>query len=343
MPRSLFFALALAATAGCSESAIGPTEPEAGTLMVDASTGWTFVRLGDTATPVTVTDPGTSTAWDVAFFGTSVMLNGGAAGPGGVTGHCLCQNRGVSDAQVLAMSPGSELVDFEAVTSAQVPSAEDAWVSDALTPAIAGWYAYNLQTHQVAADPSKAWKVRLAEATSPGYAKLHVVGIEGGSQARAGRVTIEYAVQTAAGAPFGATKTAVLDGTNGRVYFDFARGTVTDANDWDIALDGWAIRINGGASGPGRAGAVLAGESFATMTDAGDAPAQIYKGDVYGGVFDANRWYRYNLTGSHDITPTFDVYLVRRGGVVYKVQLIGYYDPAGESRRITFRYAKIAG
>ena len=110
----------------------------------------------------------------------------------------------------------------------------------------------------------------------------------------------------------------------------------------DIALDGWDIVINGGVSGSGSAGAVLASQTFAEMTDASDVSASHYRGDAFGGVFDEHRWYRYNLTGSHDITPTFDVYLIRRGTEVYKVQLTSYYSVAGDSRHITVRYEPIA-
>jgi hypothetical protein len=327
--------------AACSDGTTGLVEPEVGTLMVDASTKWTFVRLGETADTVAVAQPGTSTVWDLAFFSTGVMLNGGEAGPKGVIGHCICQNRGSSDAQILAMTPESELADFEAVTATSIPAADSLWKSDALTPAITGWWSYNPVTHQVSADPTKTWKIRLAEATNPGFAKFRVTGLANATQTSAGRVTIEYATQTSVGATMSATKSAVLDATSGRVYFDFARGTTTDANDWDIALEGYAIRINGGASGSGLAGAVLASESFGSMTDASDAPATIYRSDAYGGVFDAHRWYKYNLTGNNDIAPTYDVFLIKRGAEVYKVQLIGYYNAAGQSRRITFRYARL--
>jgi hypothetical protein len=335
-------ALVLGLGAGCTESAVGPGDADTGTLMVDASTGWTYVRLGEPAVSVNVTNPSASTDWDMAFFGTAVMLNGGAAGPAGVTGYCVCQNSGATDAQLLAMTAVTELGDFEAVTAASVPATEGEWSSDVLSPAITGWYSYNPATHQLSAVPSRVWKLRLAEATNPGYAKLHIVSIAGATQAHPGQVTIEYAVQSSPGGAMGSTRTAVLDGSGGgRVHFDFARGEVTDASDWDIALDGYAIRVNSGVSGSGSAGAVLASQTFAEMTDASDAPPQIYRADAFGGVFDAKRWYRYNLTGSHDITPTYDVYLVRRGSDVYKVQLISYYNEAGDSRRITFRYERL--
>ena len=92
------------------------------------------------------------------------------------------------------------------------------------------------------------------------------------------------------------------------------------------------------------AAALVLVETMAGITDASDLTASLYRGDAYGGVFDAKRWYRYNVTGTdHQVWPTFDVYLVRRGAALYKVQIVGYYGPAGEPRRITLRYAKVAG
>ena len=74
-------------------------------------------------------------------------------------------------------------------------------------------------------------------------------------------------------------------------------------------------------------------------------PSQVYKSDTYAGVFGAKPWYRYNLDGvSHQLSPTFNVYLIRIGAEVYKVQLTSYYNPSnGDARHISFRYAKIAG
>ncbi len=59
-------------------------------------------------------------------------------------------------------------------------------------------------------------------------------------------------------------------------------------------------------------------------------------------VFATKKWYRYNLTGSdHQIWPTFDVYLVKRGTAVYKVQVTGYYSATGAPRFITIRSAQL--
>ncbi|MGH7464996.1 MAG: HmuY family protein, partial [Longimicrobiales bacterium] len=102
----------------------------------------------------------TSSAWDIAFNATRVMLNGGAAGPGGVVGYCVCQNAAATEAHIQAMTPAGEQADFEAVTLADVPVTEQAWESDALDAAISGWYAYDMTTHQVSAVATNAWKVR---------------------------------------------------------------------------------------------------------------------------------------------------------------------------------------
>jgi hypothetical protein len=336
--------LAILAAACDGGGAIGP-EPveEIATLTVDASQGWAMVDLGTAAQTVTVADASTSTAWDLAFNATSVMLNGGGAGPGGVVGHCVCQNAAATDAQVGTLTAESERADFEAVTAAQIPAADSAWTADALAPAISGWWSYDAAAHTVAAVPGRAWKVRTAESAAA-FAKFRVVRVEGATRTHAGRVTFEYALQPAAGAPMGAVRTATVDVSGGRVHFDLARGTVSDASDWDLAFEGYDIRVNGGVSGSGKAGAVAVDEPFAAIADASDLTASHYRGDAYGGVFAAKRWYRYNITGAdHQVWPTYDVYLVKRGAEVFKVQITGYYGASGDSRRITFRYAKLAG
>ena len=334
------FILALLALAACDSSPIEPSTDDR-SLTVDAAAAWAFVRLGDPASQVVVASPETSSAWDIAFNATRVMLNGGAAGPGSVVGHCLCQNASATDAQVQAMTPQNQRAVFDAVTLADVPTSAQAWDSDALDPAIAGWYAYDMTTHQVNAVPTRVWQLRGA-GSDPEYAKLHVTQLSDATQAGA-NVTLEYAVQAGAGEPFGAVQTVVLDGRGDPVYFDVSAGAVSADDEWDIMLDGYAIRVNGGVSGSGGAGAVLASESFAELTDASDAPAQVYRGDAFGGVFTSAPWYRYDLDGNHTIFPTYDVYLIDTGTDIYKLQVTGYYSTTGQQRHITFRYERLDG
>lgn len=72
------------------------------------------------------------------------------------------------------------------------------------------------------------------------------------------------------------------------------------------------------------------------------APANVFKRDAYAGVFVSQPWYKYNVTGTdNQIWPTYNVYLVKRGTEVYKVQLTSYYGVTGAARQVTIRYARL--
>lgn len=334
-------ALLILAGAACGrDESTAPLEPVEGTLTVDASTGWAYVSLENQAV-VNPADPAGSAAWDIAFSATNVMLNGGQAGPGGVTGYCICQNSATNPdaATVLAYTPATEAADFSAVTAAMIPPAAS-FLADELNPAIEAWFSGT--GAGAAAATGRTWLVRLRD--GKGFAKLRVAGITSPTAATPGTVTLEYAVQATDQAPLGAVGTlAVAVPATGSARVDLLGGgtVTTSATDWDLRFDGWTLRLNGGASGSGKAAAYLAEEPFAAITTAVTA-AQAYSADAYAGVFATNLWYRYNLTGQHDISPTFDVYLVRRGSRVYKLQITDYYGPTGTSRQITVRHALLA-
>jgi hypothetical protein len=324
----------LLASACSSDEIEAPSQPAEGTLTVDASTGWAFASIANES-PVTVTDPAASTAWDVGFNATSVMLNGGAAGPGGVVGYCICQNAGASDAEIIAMTAEAELADFDAVDAADIP-AEASFESEALQTAIDAWYSGT--GPGALAETDRAWLLRLQDGTS--YAKVRVTSLAGPTAAHAGEVTIEYAVQPTAEAAFEPTQTATLDASS-PVTLDLNTGSTAPADgEWDLSLEGFTLRLNSGVSGSGAAGATPSPESFAAVTTAA-VDSRAYQVDAFGGVFETHPWYKYNLTGENIIHPTFDVYLVKRGADVYKVQLVDYYSAAGEPRNISFRYAKL--
>lgn len=129
---------------------------------------------------------------------------------------------------------------------------------------------------------------------------------------------------------------------------------------WDLGFQTTKVMVNGSTSGS--AGVVAycvcqnasaTNEQVKTMTPETELAdfqavtrAQIpAAGEAWSAeVFDQKRWYRYNITGSdHQVWPTHDVYLVKRGNEIYKLQLTGYYGADGKPRQITFRYAKLAG
>jgi hypothetical protein len=333
--------LASALTACGDESPSGPVDESFASFTVDADADWAFVDLDDTARLVEVSDPASAANWDLAFFTTGVMLNGGAAGPGQVQGYCLCQNENATDDQVIAMTTDSELAAFEAVSAAHVPADEDAWVSDEIAPAIDGWWSYDMTTHTVTPASDRVWIVRTAEGTA--FAKLRVTGVANGTQQSAGDVTLEFAVQPAAGEPYGATRSLTVSVGAAPVYVDLVDGVVSDGADWDLRLEGYDIRLNGGVSGSGNGAAALSDTSFEEVPDAGAIDSRAFASDQFGGVFEAKPWYRYNLEGNHQIWPTYNVYLIRTGGEVYKIQVTSYYRASdGEDRHVSFRYAPLS-
>jgi hypothetical protein len=326
--------LLILAAACASDELEAPPQQTEETLTVDASTDWAYASVLDESI-VSVADPATSSEWDIGFNATRVMLNGGAAGPGGVLGHCICQNSGATDAEVIAMTAEGELPDFDAVSEADIPP-ETGFESEVLQTAIDGWYGGS--GAGAVAESGVAWLLRLQDGAS--YAKLRVVSLTGPTEAHAGQVTLEYAVQPTAEAAFEAVQTVTLDASSPASLDLNSGSTAPAAGEWDLSLEGFTIRLNSGVSGTGAAGATPSAEPFATVTTAA-VDSRAYQVDAFAGVFGTNPWYRYNLTGENIIHPTFDVYLLKRGPDVYKLQLIDYYSAAGEPRNITFRYAKL--
>ena len=328
--------LLLAACA--SDDVVAPPPPVEGTVTVDASQGYVYFNFDEGEVVVPNPSASASADWDIAFSATTVTLNGGAAGPGGVTGFCVCQNSGATDAQVLAMTPESEVPDFDAVTS--VPAGAT-FLTDALTPAISGWFTGTGAAAQ--ANSAKTFLVRLAD--SVGYAKVHVTSLQNPTATSPGIVTLEFAVQPTATGALGTTRTIQVDLTTpGVKSVDLETGALTNSNtDWDLRFDGFTIRVNSGVSGPGKGGAAASTGTFESITTAKEAD-QAYRADSYAGVFGSSRYYRYNIGGTGNrISPTFDVYLIKRGTSVYKFQILNYYNVTGAPRHITFRYEQIAG
>ncbi len=342
--RRPLFAAAVLVLAACSDTTAPPAPPVTRSITVDASATTQYLAFQDTnAVLVAVADAATSTAWDMSVFATTVTLNGGAAGPGGVSAYCLCQNATATNAEIAAMTPDNQLAAFDAVGAADIPAAAS-FVTDELSPAISGWASSTDAAATVVA--GRAWLLREGTTTVI-LGKFAVTQIVGATSANPGSVTFAYAVQSAPGGAFGATQTATVNTATGPVYFDLASGAVSTSANWDVQFDGWNIRLNGGVSGGGTQKALLdVSTPFASIDAAytATAPAQAFRGDAFSGVFGQNPWYKYNITGTdNQIWPTFNVYLVRRGSAVYRVQLTGYYSATGAPRNITIRYSRIAG
>lgn len=152
--------------------------------------------------------------------------------------------------------------------------------------------------------------------------------------------------------------TFTVDGSTSWAYVSLAdsaivnpTATAADSLAWDIGFSATNVALNTKA---GVTAACLCQNSGATneqvlaMTAASekadfDAVTTVPAGVTFtADAFTANKYYRYNILGDHRISPTFDVYLVKRGADVYALQVTGYYDATNKSRQVSFRYKQIA-
>ena len=334
VPAAALLAAALL-TAACSADEVAgvtPLDPSTHEATIGSNTP-AYVTLADGATALTLADPATSTAWEMSLSATAITTNTVA----GITVHCLCANAAATNAQVQAMTPASELAAFNAVTEAQIP-ADTAFRADVFAPAATAWYTGTGAA--AVADTGRLIVLRRGTG-SVTFVKARVTEVTAPTANGPGSITLQYAVQLTEGGAFDTVRTQVI--AQGGA-FDFTTRTSGTATAWDVRLDGWSLKVNSGASGAGSTLAVAFAQPFASFdaATAASMPSSTFKRDGFSSVFGTSPWYRYNITGSdNQIWPVFNVYLVRRGDLVYKVQLTGYYDLAGSPRNITIRSARI--
>jgi hypothetical protein len=336
-----------ASLTACVDDATGPgsAPPATGEVTVDASIGFTYLAIdGDSLRSVAVPSPSTSTAWDIGLFGLSTVVNGGAGGPGNTSAFCLCRPTNLTIPEVQALNATTERLRFDAITAADIPAASS-FRTDTLVPAIASWFT-GAPGATATANSQRVFVFAVGQA-APIYGKFQIAAIAGGTATRPGTVTIRWAVQPGTGtAAFGTAQTQTFTLGSAPVYVNLITGaTVSSASgDWHIAFDGWRIRANSGASGTGTVSVTFGDNTpFDVMsaTIARSVPIQAFARDGFAGAFSQpDRQWEY-VASSNTVYATYDIYLLRRGESVFKLQFPSYYDAQGQSRRITVRYQRL--
>lgn len=340
----LRFALAAACgLAACSDSSTSPA-PIIPTLQFSSATP-AYVKLDS---PATVTN---AANWDMRFSVTGVRLNGGTSGSGSVTGYCLCENVGKSAGQILALDANNTAAAYQAIDASSIPSLS-AFIADSVTPVISGW------ANGTTSVSANTYVVKIA--STPGaQVKFSVTAFTNPTTTSPGTITITYASRSSSTAEFGAPSTLDIPvPTTGSAYVDFTQGTVTPGTTapttWDVRVAGYKMFVNGGVSGTAGVTVlpVIQGAQpyapFAQVnrTLLAPVPPLAFSADDNGGAFTSStpsrKWYEYNLTGNHDITPTFNTYLIKTPTGIFKVQVTSFYNTAGQGSNISIRSAKIA-
>ncbi len=269
----------------------------------------------------------TSADWTLSFSRINGKLNGGASGPGLVSGADL------------AKIGNSDSTRFDSISTLPAIS-PNAWKQDAVSYAIGNWYDYNIQTHTIS--PNR--NVYVVKTTSGKFAKVLIDSLKNVGQAGPGAVTVKFVYQPNGSDSLNGAVTEVdLDCSTGTGYFSFAQGhgiSVADpstSTDWDFAVvPGWNIKTNGGSSGPGNTGVYpmyQENNDFATVTHAPNVQiGQGYFQDALSGVFGdpldpTTTWYNYNST-THEIISKGHVYVLQVGTnnpTYFKLAITNYY------------------
>lgn len=336
--------------------------------QLNTTSSWTYFNLA-TGEQVNLSDEeaADSDAWHLAMYRYNIKLNGGTSGTGAVAAALIQRQEhfynsdNTPNASVFTNTSAADqlnvmLADFD-------EPADNAWVFDRISSELrgssaidGGWYTYDMATGNMNANPNRGWLLRSGEGNS--YARMRVTELDFPTRAGQGvkHFRIEFDVQ-----PPGATQlttAAVFEGSlpSGEQCFDFDSGAAIacSGNTWDLKIGylnrDFFLRTNSGPSDPGDGGAFgpfqwteLATYTSATVTPGGEDIASRYTADVSAGIFVDHPWWEYNLLGQHKLWPNYRVYLVDTDrndpeAPRYALQVTGYYNDAGESGHVRFRY-----
>jgi hypothetical protein len=313
--------------------------PSASSITVDASSTSAWVYFSVTSGGVvSVSDPATSSAWDVAFNRTKIQTNSGTSG-GAIGGARKAPSGSAFD--TLADSPTIGFAVDGMIPNPGPPGSGEF----SGNPVLNGWYNYDPATHAV----SPKDEVFLVRTASGGYGKLKITGYANGI----------YTLQVSSVARRVDTITSTVTSTDGAVwvYWDLRRGEAVTVADpatslgWDVGFSRTEVRTNSGTSGGGMGGGL--DPSAANLADVMSAPGSGYTVDSmlpnpgppgsgeFSGNSVLNGWYDYDPV-THATTPKNKVFLVRTadGGFV-KAKITGYtggvytidwaYSGAGET------------
>lgn len=278
--------------------------------------------------------------WDILLRRYEIRLNSSAtagAATKNVTAYSMDNNKTKTDAEVLALTVDNTLSAFDAVRASSIP-ADNLFSTDRLTE---NKYGYLNLGGAPTVNASNYWKVK----TSTGaFALVRVSAITLPGNALTAAV-VESRLQT--GNTLGAVQTLTVTFA-GAASINLATNSVVAANgcNWDIRINPQTFEMTTNAAC--NAGTYPGGSSptFAAATSASDAPQYpLYvsqlTGTIPNSVTDLSAPFRYNLANTQRLHPSFNIYLIKVGTKVYKLQVINYYNASGASGYPTVRAARI--
>ena len=354
---------------------------------------WVYFSF-EKGTTVEVTNPRTTDNWDIAFNRYNIRTNGGVSGIGEaeVVNTNSKDFAAVTKAPVEGYQKDKEVTEYGRPAPGQTqPSVTKVEKNPVISGTVRvenskGWYNYNPPKQGENTPHFDITKYVYVLKTAKGgkYVKIQLTGYTKSDQPdKSGFITFTYDFLTEKEAAKPVEKVALdfsgnqeqeksLDATRGWKYFSLKNGEVTPAKPeedltWDIAFNGYYVRLNGGTSGKGKAEVVkVEGTNFAEIVEAPKAGfAKDAQGKMNQGSFpnftkvDAS-FSQYmsggfgtktgiiGLDPSKDpkvFTPTNYIYVLKTADGTYaKVQVTDYYkdnaDVAGGTIKLKYQLSK---
>ncbi|MEN0037842.1 MAG: HmuY family protein [Cellvibrio sp.] len=342
-----------ASSSSSSATPIPLTNVELGTGSA-AAPAFAYYDL-DTSTKLTLTEAeaATNKEWDIAFRRDKIYLNAKATTP--VKAYATGNNADFFDAskapiaeKFINATSDSELPDFNAVVAASIPAATS-FTTDKDEKAIGGkFYSYNMTTHVVTADPTKAFIVF----SDGNYSKVRAKALTSAGRTMSS-ITLGVSFQDVArgDTTFMAEVDVTVDAVacTGDLYVDLdTQKTVTANDNWDITIPCVTVGADTGASFELNLASDATAIADATPSYTGiDKTAHNFMGfqpNVSSVLFFGTYpWYQYNVNPSlpHYLYSQFQVYLIKTATATYKFQIVTYYAGAGASGTYGFRYQSL--
>lgn len=318
-------------------------------IGIDASSAYAYYDL-DTNTQLDLNDESakTNTEWDVAFYSTNIILNGGYSGPGEIEASFTGNNsdfrddQGSADAdKFINATAETELADFLAVT--EYASDTEFVTDEFMTVFGSDFYSYNFMTHSVSANTEQVYLI----SNTDGIYKVRMTALAAdGSGYAIGDVTV--GVQFAVDNQADFSDEALISFTcSEQSYIDLsAYDTVEVSDAWDFTVKCSDFEVQLGADVTARK--ILDEDDVDHIVSYIDTDYEGYylTTDYADTVFKHQfKWYEYNLNLESKIWSQFGVYLIKTPTTTYKFQPTGYYnlvDGEVTSRQISFIYDEVS-
>lgn len=260
-------------------------------------------------------------AWDIAFYGTNVMLNTH------VTGYFSGNNsefyvEGVAaESAFTAATADTELADFTDISN--IPDGAEFFADEfSFAATTDGFYTYNSTTHQISANAEQFYVVN----NDGIYSKFNITALNtSGYVMSSATLNISNSSDASAAFAEGSDLTLNFADCSGNIYVDLNTKSITSADDWDIYFPCTTVGANTGSDFEFKA------SMDAKLTASEDASA--VAAQVKNRLFNEKaKWYFYRTT-DHTIWSQFGVYLLNTGNDTHKLQITSYYKPEDNTSR----------